>query len=70
MQVFDVRSLEAFEAFKDAVLESFDTVEIVINNAGVTVVDSADSSNVAEMKRIMDINYFGSVHGSVLFTAS
>ncbi len=66
-KVFDVRSFEAFESFRDAVLANFETVELVINNAGITVIDSADSSNVVEMKRVMDINYFGSVHGSVLF---
>ena len=50
-EVFDVRNLEAFEGFRDAVLKSFGTVELVINNAGVTVIDSADSINVAENEK-------------------
>ena len=62
---FDIRDSEAFASFRDLVKESFNGLNYLFNNAGFTIIDSAVSDNINEMRKVMDVNYWGVVQGSL-----
>jgi butyryl-CoA dehydrogenase len=63
----DVADRAAFSDFVDAVIERFGGVHIVINNAGVTVVDTVEHMSWEDFEWLMGINFWGMVYGSKLF---
>ncbi len=65
--VLDVAKREAVAEFADDVVEQHGGVNLVINNAGVTLIDSADKVLYSDFEWIMNINFWGVVYGSKAF---
>jgi len=63
----DVADRQAFYEYADEVAEAFGKVNIVINNAGVTVNGSLENTSIEDFEWIMNINFWGTVHGSMAF---
>ncbi len=63
----DVADREAVEAHAARVIEAYERVNLVINNAGVTV--GATIADIApdDFRWIMGINFWGVVHGTTAF---
>jgi len=55
------------EAWAEAIVGEYGGVDIVINNAGVTVVDTFEDISYEDFEWIMNINFWGSVYGSKAF---
>lgn len=65
---FDVSNREAMETFADAVSAQFGQVDIVINNAGVSLVGTTIANiSYADFEWIMGINMWGVIYGSKAF---
>ena len=64
----DVTSEAEMRALADAVLAEHGAVDIVVNNAGIAgpTVPTADVP-LERFHRVMDVNFWGVVHGSVAF---
>jgi butyryl-CoA dehydrogenase len=65
--VFDVADRDAVEGFAADVVKEHGGVNLVINNAGVTLIDSADKVSYSDFEWIMNINFWGVVYGSKAF---
>ena len=64
----DVRRLSDFEKAKDAVVEKWGGVDVVINNAGVASAGTIEDTTIADWEWILDINVMGVVRGCKVFT--
>jgi 3alpha(or 20beta)-hydroxysteroid dehydrogenase len=42
---------------------NFGGLDILVNNAGVTLAATFDTAAIEDFRRVMEINYFGTVHG-------
>ena len=67
LQCLDVADREAFEAFASQVIADHGEVNVVINNAGVTLVDSVEHQSYEDFEWLMNINFWGVVHGTRAF---
>ena len=65
--VVDVGDRDAVYAFAEATAATFGTVDGVINNAGVAVVGTMADTSDADFQWLMDINFWGVVHGTRAF---
>ncbi|WP_127784514.1 SDR family NAD(P)-dependent oxidoreductase [Rhodococcus sp. X156] len=63
----DVSDREAVLAHAEEVVEHFGGVDLVVNNAGVSVTGRVAELTDADHRWIMGINYFGMVHGTQAF---
>jgi NAD(P)-dependent dehydrogenase (short-subunit alcohol dehydrogenase family) len=63
----DVAKREAFYRYADLVKSEFGQVDVVINNAGVTVNERIDALNYDDFEWIMNINFWGAVYGTKAF---
>ncbi len=63
----DVSSLEQWKAFRDAVLAEHETVDGIINNAGVTFSGKIKDTSYEQLERVMSVNFMGMVYGSKEF---
>lgn len=63
----DVSDRDAVYAHADDVVQRFDEVHLVVNNAGVAVHGRVSEIGEADMVWIMNINYWGVVYGSRAF---
>ncbi|MFK7986345.1 MAG: SDR family NAD(P)-dependent oxidoreductase [Sandaracinaceae bacterium] len=63
----DVADRDAVYAFKDTVLSEFGKADAVVNNAGVTVVDSVNDISWDDFEWLMGINFWGVTYGSKAF---
>src|SRR4051794_17256104 len=63
----DVASREAVFAHADEVLSAFGSVDLVVNNAGVALHGPVTELEITDMQWLMDINYWGVVHGTQAF---
>jgi len=63
----DVSSREAVEAWAAASIEEFENIDLVFNNAGVTVVDNINTMTYDDFYWVMNVNFWGVVHGSKAF---
>lgn len=66
-QVVDVASLAQVEQFKDVVVKKFGTVDVLINNAGVSLSETVLESEMDNVHWILSVNFFGVVHGCKVF---
>lgn len=66
-QRVDVSQRDQMTAWADTVAQHYGGVDIVINNAGVTVVDTVEHISFEDLEWIMNINFWGVVHGTKLF---
>lgn len=64
---FDVASKDAFYAFSEMVEKQFGRVDVVINNAGVTVSESVEGTEYDDFEWLMNINFWGVVYGTKAF---
>lgn len=67
LQCLDVADRAAFEAFASQVIADHGEVNVVINNAGVTLVDSVEHQSYKDFEWLMNINFWGVVHGTRAF---
>lgn len=57
----DVASDDSVSRAAATILERAETVDVVINNAGVTMLGVAEAGNAADFHRVFDVNVFGVV---------
>ena len=63
----DVADRDAVFAWADDVAERHGRVNLIVNNAGVTVAATAERLTVEDFQWLMNINFWGVVHGSQAF---
>jgi len=63
----DVADRKAVYAHSDEVLAAHGHADIVINNAGVTVIESLEEVTFEDFEWVMGINFWGVVYGSKAF---
>lgn len=63
----DVADSSAVKEWAGEVVASFGQVNWLFNNAGVTVFDSAEHITEANFRWLMDVNFWGVVHGTQAF---
>jgi len=64
---FDVSDKEAFFSFAERVNSELSGVDMLFNNAGVTLIDSVKDQSFEDFHWIMNINFWGVVYGSNAF---
>jgi len=65
--VVDVTDRKAMEAFRDDVLKEHGGVNILINNAGITLQKNFSTHSLDDWDRIMGINLWGVIYGCHFF---
>ena len=65
--VLDVSDREAMAGYATAVAEHFGTVNMLVNNAGVTVTGDFEEMQVGDFDWIVGVNLLGVVHGTKEF---
>lgn len=63
----DVSEREAVLLYADAVVKHFGKVNQVYNNAGIAYYGTVEQSSFKDIERIMDVDYWGVVHGTKAF---
>jgi len=58
----DVRSIEACKNLIDKVFEKYGKIDILINNAGISMRASFEDLDLQVIKEMMDTNFYGSVY--------
>jgi len=66
LQVVDVRVLTQCDSFIQKCLLEFGSIDILINNAGITHIAPENETSINSTKNLMDINFMGTVHLSHL----
>lgn len=66
-QVVDVSSIEQLENFRDNVIQTFGNVDVLINNAGVSLSETVLQAKSDNIQWIFNTNLFGVIHGSRIF---
>ena len=67
IDTLDVSDRAAVHAYADSVAAEFGTVNLVINNAGITIFGTVEESPYEDIERVMDIDFWGVVHGTKAF---
>jgi short-subunit dehydrogenase len=62
----DVSDRESFESFLDAAEEQLGPIEVLVNNAGVMFVGPFEDEDDRAMRRMIDVNFAGTVIGMKL----
>lgn len=65
--VVDVADRSAVESFASDVVATHGCVNVIVNNAGVTVGATAEGLDYDDFHWLMDINFWGVVHGTKAF---
>ncbi len=68
--IVDVTDRAAMESFRDDVLREHDGVNILINNAGITLQKSFSTHSLEDWDRIIGINLWGVIYGCHFFDAA
>ena len=63
----DVTDAVAVQAHADQVLADFGSVDLLINNAGVSLTGDVVDMNLADLAWVLDVDYWGVVHGTKAF---
>ena len=63
----DVSDNQAFIAFSKQVNDKFSRIDMLFNNAGVSLIDSVENQTLEDFHWIMNINFWGVVHGTNAF---
>lgn len=58
----DVTQLASCSAAVTAAVQRFGGVDIIINNAGITQRSLFQEADLAQLRRVMEVNYLGAVH--------
>ncbi|MBJ8344264.1 SDR family oxidoreductase [Antrihabitans sp. YC2-6] len=67
VQVLDVSNREDMTAYADTVAKFYGTVNLVINNAGITIFGTVEDSPYADVEKVMNVDFWGVVHGTKAF---
>ena len=67
VHVVDVSNRERMQAFVGEVLEAHGGVNILVNNAGVSVSATFENQSIEDFEWLMGINFWGVVYGCKLF---
>lgn len=67
ISAFDVADNAQFEAFAKQVFEQYARVDMLFNNAGVSLIDSVENQTLENFHWLMNINFWGVVHGTNAF---
>jgi short-subunit dehydrogenase len=62
IQAADVSKEQECENFIDAVIKVYGTIDILINNAGISMRSLFNEVELDTLKRVMDINFWGTVY--------
>ncbi|MFI7194665.1 SDR family NAD(P)-dependent oxidoreductase [Nocardia nova] len=65
--VLDVAEYEQMLRFAETVLARFGAVHDVFNNAGIGFVGTVENSDIKDLSRVLDVDYWGVVHGTKAF---
>lgn len=65
--VVDVADRARMEAFAQAVEAQHGRVDIVVNNAGIGILEDFADAPLEDFAKVVDVNLWGVVHGSKLF---
>jgi NAD(P)-dependent dehydrogenase (short-subunit alcohol dehydrogenase family) len=57
--VGDVSSEEAVAGFAERVLDRFDRVDVLVNNAGISLIEPAEETTLEQWRRVMEVNLTG-----------
>jgi len=60
--VCDVSKEEECKQFIESTIETFGTIDILINNAGVSMRSLFEDVDLEVIRRLMDVNFFGAVY--------
>lgn len=63
----DVADRDAFAAYATAVADQFGRVNVIVNNAGVSMTGDFERMSYEEMEWVVGINFWGVVHGTKEF---
>ena len=63
----DVADNSAFIAFAQQTYNNFNRIDMLFNNAGVSLIDSVENQTLEDFHWIMNINFWGVVHGTHAF---
>ncbi|HEX8487818.1 MAG TPA: SDR family NAD(P)-dependent oxidoreductase [Propionibacteriaceae bacterium] len=63
----DVTDRAGVFGYADSVAAALGGVDVVVNNAGVLHVGMVLDSDITDLERVMDVNFWGVVHGSTAF---
>ncbi|MFZ6005630.1 MAG: SDR family NAD(P)-dependent oxidoreductase [Actinomycetota bacterium] len=66
-QPLDVSDREAVFAWADAVVDDHGRANVIVNNAGVALAASIDAMSYEDFEWLMNINFWGVVHGTKAF---
>ncbi|WP_183093983.1 SDR family NAD(P)-dependent oxidoreductase [Nocardioides stalactiti] len=66
-EVLDVRDRAAVHAYADAVAAHFGAVNLVVNNAGITIFGTIEESPYEDIEKVIDVDFWGVVHGTKAF---
>jgi NAD(P)-dependent dehydrogenase (short-subunit alcohol dehydrogenase family) len=58
----DVTDMAACQAAMDQVLAKFGGADVLVNNAGISHRSYFSETDVSVIRRVMDVNFFGSIH--------
>lgn len=67
LQTLDVSKREQVEALAASVEQQHGHVDLVVNNAGVTVHDTVEHASYEDFEWVMNINFWGVVYGTKAF---
>ncbi|KZX86222.1 acetoin dehydrogenase [Oleiphilus sp. HI0009] len=63
----DVSKREQMEAFAEKVEDTYGRADLVINNAGVALMQTVEDTSYEDFEWLMDINFWGVVYGTKSF---
>ncbi len=66
----DVTSEDACNEAAQAILKRFGAVDVLVNNAGITQRDSFVNTKISVFKKVMDVNFYGSLYCTKAFIDS
>lgn len=66
-RVLDVSNRDAVYAWADEVVRLHGKVNLIFNNAGISIAATASGADDADIERVMAVDYWGVVHGSRAF---
>jgi len=58
----DVRNIESCKNLIDTTVKEFERIDVLVNNAGISMRATFEDLDLSVIKEVMDTNYFGSVY--------
>ena len=64
-QVCDVGDTDEYRAVLDSLQEEHGRIDVLVNNAGIDLILEATGGDIATVRRVFDVNFFGTVAGTL-----